>query len=163
MTALFYINACIAIATTAMVIFSRHAVHALLYLVLSFLCISFSMYLFGAFMAAALEVIVYAGAIMVLFVFVIMLLNIGPNAMQSERMSLSRIAPIMLCVVLLLAELIYVLCSQDANVKYTEVTIREVAVALYTQYSLAIEIASCILLAGLVGAYRLGAKLNEIR
>ncbi|HYW86024.1 MAG TPA: NADH-quinone oxidoreductase subunit J, partial [Spirochaetia bacterium] len=60
-----------------MVITRRNAVHALLYLVVSLLAVAIIMFLLGAAFVAALEVIIYAGAIMVLFVFVIML--IGPR------------------------------------------------------------------------------------
>src|SRR5512146_3103608 len=81
----FYLAAAIAIVSTAMVITRSHAVHALLYLVVSLLAVGVIFYVLGAPFAAALEVIIYAGAIMVLFVFVVMMLNIGPRATEQER------------------------------------------------------------------------------
>nr|AFT63984.1 NADH dehydrogenase I chain J-like protein [gamma proteobacterium D250] len=73
----FYLTAAVAIVSTAMVIFHKNAVHALLYLVTSLLSVAVIFYQFGAPLAAALEVIIYAGAIMVLVIFVIMMLNQG--------------------------------------------------------------------------------------
>ena len=80
MNVLFYIAACIAVISTLMVIIQLNPVHALLYLVVSLLSIALIFLLLGAHFAAALEVIVYAGAIMVLFVFVVMMLNLGPRS-----------------------------------------------------------------------------------
>ena len=76
-TLLIYIAASVAIFATIMVITRLNAVHALLYLILSLLAVGIVFYLLGAHFAAVLEVIIYAGAIMVLFLFVIMLLNLG--------------------------------------------------------------------------------------
>ena len=73
----FALSAVVAVAATVMMITRRNAVHALLYFVVSLLASAVIMFALGAAFVAALEVIVYAGAIMVLFVFVIML--IGPD------------------------------------------------------------------------------------
>ena len=85
MNMLFYIAACIAVISTLMVIIQLNPVHALLYLVVSLLSIALIFLLLGAHFAAALEVIIYAGAIMVLFVFVVMMLNLGPQSSGEER------------------------------------------------------------------------------
>ena len=69
MTIAFYIAAAVAVIATALVIINLNVVHALLCLVISFLAVAIVFYVLGAPFAAALEVIVYAGAIMVLFVF----------------------------------------------------------------------------------------------
>lgn len=71
-------------AATIRVITHTNPVHALLYLIVSLLAISAVFFSLGAYFAAALEIIVYAGAIMVLFVFVVMMLNLG-NVQQQER------------------------------------------------------------------------------
>ena len=76
----FYLSGAIAIAATLMVITGLSAVHALLYLIVSLLAVAIVFYVLGAPFAAALEVIIYAGAIMVLFVFVMMMLNLGKAA-----------------------------------------------------------------------------------
>src|SRR5512133_2793038 len=77
MDAFFYIAAVIAILSTIMAISGRNAIHSLLYLILSLLAVSVIFYLLSAPFIAALEVIIYAGAIMVLFIFVTMMLNVG--------------------------------------------------------------------------------------
>ena len=71
--------------STFMVMTGKNAVHALLYLIVSLLAVALVFLSLGAPFAAALEVIIYAGAIMVLFVFVIMMLNIGPELRSRNR------------------------------------------------------------------------------
>ncbi|CAK0756604.1 NADH dehydrogenase I subunit J [Gammaproteobacteria bacterium] len=73
MTFLFYLTAAIAIFSTARVITGTHPVHALLHLVVSLLAVAMIFMMLGAPFAAMLEIIIYAGAIMVLFVFVVMI------------------------------------------------------------------------------------------
>ena len=85
MTVLFYISAVIAVMSTAMAITKLNAVHALLYLIVSLLAVAVIFFCLGAPFVAALEIIIYAGAIMVLFVFVIMMLNLGPHATPQEK------------------------------------------------------------------------------
>jgi NADH-quinone oxidoreductase subunit J len=80
MHAVFYIAAAVAIASTMMAITRLDEVHALLYLIVSLLAIAVVFFVLGAPFVAALDVIIYAGAIMVLFVFVVMLLNLGQAA-----------------------------------------------------------------------------------
>src|SRR5512133_196074 len=85
MNTIFFIAASLAIITSLMAISNRNAIHALLYLILSLLSISVVFYILGAPLVAALEVIVYAGAIMVLFIFVVMMLNIGMEEETEKR------------------------------------------------------------------------------
>ena len=107
----FYITAAIVIISTLMVITRLNAVHALLYLVISLLSVAVLFYLLGAPFAAALEMIVYAGAIMVLFIFVIMMLHLGEKSVIQEKKWLKPsmwIGPAVLAIGLL-AELLYIL------------------------------------------------------
>jgi len=85
MIVVFYISAFIAIVATVLAITRRHPVHALLYLIVSLLALAVVFYLMGAPFIAALELIIYAGAIMVLFVFVVMMLNLGESTREMER------------------------------------------------------------------------------
>ena len=71
----FYVAAAIAIVSTVLMITRLNAVHALLYLVVSLLAVATVFFILGAPFVAALEVIIYAGAIMVLFIFVMMMLK----------------------------------------------------------------------------------------
>jgi NADH-quinone oxidoreductase subunit J len=107
----FYLAAAVALAATVMVITQLRAVHALLYLVVSQLAVAVIFYVLGAPFVAALEVIIYAGAIVVLFVFVVMMLNLGEVAADQERQWLHPrmwIGPSILAAILL-GELLYML------------------------------------------------------
>ena len=82
---LFYLAGVFAIVATLLAITQQHAVHALLYLIVSLLAVAVVFYVIGAPFVAALEIMIYAGAIMVLFLFVVMMLNIAEHAMEVER------------------------------------------------------------------------------
>ena len=75
--------ATIALVSTILALTRANAAHALIYLILSLLAVAVIFYLIGAPFAAALEVVIYAGAIMVLFIFVIMMLNLGVYNMRA--------------------------------------------------------------------------------
>src|ERR671916_818090 len=81
----FYLAAAVAIISTIMVITRYNIIHALLYLVVSFLAIAVVFFVLGAPFIAALEIIIYAGAIVVLIIFVIMMLNLKEEAAQQEK------------------------------------------------------------------------------
>jgi NADH-quinone oxidoreductase subunit J len=157
----FYTAAVVALISTFMVITARNAVHALLYLIVSLLSVALVFFLLGAPFVAALEVIIYAGAIMVLFVFVIMMLNLGPQSTQLERQWLTPgiwVGPAILTAILA-AELLYVLGrGQIRSSDIQVVTPKQVGIALLGPYVLGVELASLLLLAGLVGAYHLGRR-----
>lgn len=161
----FYSAAVVAVAATVMVITRRNAVHAVLYLIVSLLALALAFYVLGAPFAAALEVIIYAGAIMVLFVFVVMLLNAGEPAHRRERQWLNIRAwagPAVLSLILLI-EMISLLARSGSQVAGTQVVdAKTVGATLFGPYLLAVEIASMLLLAGLVGAYHLGRRLKTI-
>jgi NADH-quinone oxidoreductase subunit J len=160
MTVVFYLAAIIAVAATVMVITRLNAVHALLYLIVSLLAVALVFFLLGAPFAAAMEVIIYAGAIMVLFVFVVMMLNLGPRTIDQERHWLRQgiwIGPSVLAG-FLLAELIYILIHVQRMTAVAEVGPKQLALTLFGPYLLGVELASMLLLAGLVGAYHLGQR-----
>jgi NADH-quinone oxidoreductase subunit J len=159
MEAAFYLSGAIAIASTLMVITRASAVHALLYLIVSLLALAVVFFVLGAPFVAALEIIIYAGAIMVLFVFVVMMLNLGKDAEMQEHRWLSPgawIGPALLAAILL-AELIYIFARGDAaSAGRAVVDSKAVGMALFGPYLLGVELASLLLLAGLVGACHLG-------
>lgn len=161
LTILFYLTSAVAVFATAMAISRLNAVHGLLYLILSLLAVGVLFFLLGAYFAAVLEVIIYAGAIMVLFVFVIMMLNQGQQTADQERSWLQPgmwIGPSLLAV-LLFGEMLYIIVVGGAAGTGQAVSSKQVGVALYGPYLLAVELASLLLLAGLVGAYHLGKPL----
>lgn len=160
MILLFYLAATVALISTVAVILQSDVVHALIYLILSLLAVAVIFYTLGAPFAAMLEAIVYAGAIMVLFLFVIMMLNLGKRSREQEKSWIQRrvwIGPVILAGVLL-AQLLNVLVQQGTDVAVVEVGVRAVGLSLFGPYVLAVEIASILLLAGLVGAYHLAKK-----
>ena len=81
----FYIAGAVAVISTILMLTQLNLVHALLYMIVSLLAVAVDFFVLGAPFAAALEAIVYAGAIMVLFLFVVMMLNIGKHATETER------------------------------------------------------------------------------
>ncbi|MEI6804907.1 MAG: NADH-quinone oxidoreductase subunit J [Myxococcaceae bacterium] len=148
MSSLFYVTSSIAIFSTFMAMISRHAIHALLYFILSALALSLAIYDMGAPFAAVLEVIIYAGAIMVLFVFVVMLIN--PSKDLSRR---SFWMPGFLALILV-AEL----CFRVPRHSVVPQANQNLALALFQQYGTLVELVSFLLLAGLLAAYRIGKK-----
>ena len=162
----FYIASALAVFATVMVITRLNAVHALLYLVNSLFASSVVFFTLGAPFMAALEIIIYAGAIMVLFIFVLMMLNLGKEAIDMER-SWSNprtwIGPGILSLALL-GELIYLIFSVPSGAwEAKEVGPKLVGLSLYGPYMLAVELSAMLLMAGIVGAYHLGRHDKIIR
>ena len=160
---LFYIAAFVALLSTLLALTRSNAAHALIYLIVSLLAVAVVFFLMGAPFAAALEIVIYAGAIMVLFVFVIMMLNLGESGDARERQWLEPriwLLPSILAAVLL-AELIAVEITADGLTSGAEVSPKQVGLTLFGPYVLAVEIASMLLLAGLVGAYHLGRRFLD--
>ena len=159
MNLFFYLSAFIAVIATLLVITRTNTVHALLYLIVSLLAVAMIFFILGAPFVAALEVIIYAGAIMVLFIFVIMMLNLGGAHAREEAQLLTPgiwTGPAVLCAVLA-AELVYIFTKGHMGISaVTEITPKQVGIALLGPYVLGVELASMLLLAGLVGAYHLG-------
>ncbi|MGK8436377.1 NADH-quinone oxidoreductase subunit J [Ectopseudomonas hydrolytica] len=156
----FYFAAGVAVSATVGVVTNTNPVHALLYLIVSLLAVSMVFFALGAPFAGALEIIVYAGAIMVLFVFVVMMLNLGPAAVDQERKWLAPgiwIGPALLSA-LLLGQLLYVLLAQpgEATIGHASVEAKAVGISLFGPYLLAVELAAMLLLAALVAAFHLG-------
>ena len=162
---IFYIAAAIAIFSTVRVITHLNAVHALIYLVVSLLSVSVLFYMLGAPFASALEVIIYAGAIMVLFIFVVMMLHLGDKSIQLEKQWFSWsmwIGPGIMTLILF-AEIIYLIFNQKiAHQGLSVVGAKQVGITLYGPYLIAVELAAVLLMAGIVGAYYLGNEKTKV-
>ncbi len=162
MTLLFYLAAAVAVIATIGVIVQSNIVHGLLYLILSLLAVAVIFYVLGAPLAAMLEAIVYAGAIMVLFLFVIMMLNLGQSTRDRERQWLRAggwLLPALLAAVLL-GQLLYVMNGVEGMSAAEQVGVLAVGSRLFGPYVLAVELASILLLAGLVSAYHLARQIR---
>lgn len=160
MNTVFYITTALTVLSTLMVITRHNPVHALLYLIVSLLGLSVIFYLLGAPFAALLEIIIYAGAIMVLFIFVIMLLNLGKETAKQEKEWLKPrvwIVPAFLSLILF-AELFYLIYNSapEAGSEIQTVDSKTLALSLFQPYILAVEMAAMLLMAGVVGAAHIG-------
>lgn len=161
---LFYIAAVIALSSTGLALTRANASHALIYLIVSLLAVAVVFFLLGAPFAAALEIVIYAGAIMVLFVFVIMMLNLGESGEANERQWLKPqywIIPGLMSAILFIELLVAFESSGESTNHMTSgisVSPKEVGLTLFGPYVLAVEIASMLLLAAMVGSYHLGRR-----
>jgi NADH-quinone oxidoreductase subunit J len=157
--AIFYILAATAVIATVLAITEKHPVHAILFLVTSLFSMATVFYLLMAPLVAVFEVILYAGAIMVLFLFVIMMLDLGhPEKGLSPHWK--EWLPAALLSGISIASLVLVIVSRHsaANTQVVMPTIREVAVRLFREHGLAVELISLQLLFALVGALYLGRQ-----
>lgn len=160
----FYLMALVAIVSTIRVVTNTNPVHALLSLIVSLLAVAGIFLIVGAPFAAALEIIVYAGAIMVLFVFVVMMLNLGQDTVEQESKWLSSDAwafPALMSFLMGLL-LVWMLGSDyttsGAVMGREVVGPKAVGQALFTHYLLLVEVAAMLLLAALVAAFHLGKR-----
>ncbi|MBW4018523.1 NADH-quinone oxidoreductase subunit J [Moraxella osloensis] len=160
----FYLLAIVAILASLRVITRTNPVHALLNMIVTLLALSGIFFALGAPFAGALEIIVYAGAIMVLFVFVVMMLNLGTQSTLEEESWLSSSAwavptGLAFIVGLTLFSLIGMKHGFEgmmpAFIGVEPVTAKMIGAKLFTEYLLLVEIAGFLLLAGLVAAYHL--------
>ena len=166
---LFLVLALVAIATAIGMLLSRNAVYSALFLVLNFITVAVFYLLLGAPFIAMAQVTVYAGAIMVLFLFVIMLL--GAEAIPNRPNWRSFIFPVSLAVILAV-EATYILVTKarpigdilppgtEAN---TMENLQQLGKALFTQYLLPFEVTSILLLVAMVGAIVLVRKEKGVQ
>ncbi len=159
-TLMFYILGAIAVIATLLAITRRNPVHAVIYLVNSFFALALLFYLLGAPLVAAWEVIIYAGAIMVLFLFIIMMLELAPGV-EADRYGPNWVQwlPILLlagalgvCTLLLTG----LDPTMDDGVPRWYASPRDFGYALFKEYALAVEIVSFQLLFAAVGAFYVG-------
>jgi NADH-quinone oxidoreductase subunit J len=155
---IFYILAIVTVIATLFAITEKHAVHAIVYLVTSFFSLSVIFYLLGAPLVAVFEVIIYAGAIMVLFLFVIMMLDLG-HPEKAVRPGGSDWWPaVVLGAIILGANLVLCIARPPVFPVGVSFSTRDFAFVLFRKYGIAVEIISMQLLFALVGALYLGRR-----
>ena len=158
---LFIIFAAVAVAGGLGVVLARKTDHSALFLLLNFIALAAVYVTLNAPFLAAVQIIVYAGAIVVMFLFVVMMLNVtrreGPETSPFQRYAGAVLG------VLLLIALIYVAASNPQYPPELPPTdnVFEVGKALFTQYLLPFELAGLLLLIGVVGAVVLGKRELE--
>jgi NADH-quinone oxidoreductase subunit J len=155
---LFYFLSFLAILSALLVVFSKSPVHSVLYLIVTFFAIAGHYVLLNAQFLAAVHIIVYAGAIMVLFLYVIMLLNLNKETEPHKATALKFAATI--CAGLFLIILVGSLRGNEqmaTQAAYTEVgSVKDLGRVLFKEFLLPFEISSVLLLVAMVGAVMLG-------
>jgi len=157
----FYVFAALAIAgALGMVLNTRNTVAAALSLVVTMVALGGTYVLLGAYLIGALQIMVYAGAILVLFLFVVMLLNLRREEFSPQRQPATKIAAAVIGLLFLLQFLRLIDGAFGAPAAIPEEFggYRQVGTALFTDYVLAFEATSLLLLAAMVGAVILAKR-----
>ncbi len=162
MTTLFYFIGFLTVISALFVVLNRNPVYSAVMLVFCFFSLAVLYVLLEAYFVAVLEIIVYAGAIMVLFLFVIMLINVGNEMKTSKYLQKTKAIPLFLMSLFLLNILLLILWrSEGLHQPSTISTVGSIAAigqALFTKYVLPFEIASLLLFVALIGTVYLSKR-----
>ena len=159
---LFYVLSGITIASALLVVFSKNPVYSVLSLVITLSCITGHMLLLSAHFLAIVNMIVYAGAIMVLFLFVIMMLNLN-NKLDIGSSFVAQLSAVVSGGLLLIA-LVYLLKAEETgNIDVNSLkagfgSAQELGKILFNEFILPFEISSVLFLSAMIGAVMLGKK-----
>lgn len=163
-TILFYTLSVVSVGSALMMVTRRSPVMSALYLILNFFSLAGLYLTLHAQFIAVIQILVYAGAIMVLFLFVIMLLNLGDEKKLTEKISYKKITAAGLSFGLLM-ELLYSVGVANSDLPLTHIerateigTVEYVGRALFTDFLFPFEITSILLLAAIIGAVVLAKK-----
>ena len=160
-TLLFIILSVIALGSALMMLFSKNPVHSVLWLVAVFFAISGHYILLNAQFLAIVNIIVYAGAIMVLFLFVVMLMNLNKDAEPAKNIRLRLIGVVSGgCLLLVLISAVMKIDKEQLlQMKVgDEGLIANLGKTLFTNYVLPFEISSVLFLSAILGAVVIGKK-----
>ncbi len=158
----FYIFAAVAILTSLLVIGQRNAMYSVLLLIASFGALSGLYVLLDAPFVAVIQIIVYAGAIMVLFLFVVMLLNVGKEQPADGSSAGPRRFGALLAVALAV-ELAWALLRTSepiggAGTSPVPASVKQIGILLFTEYGFAFEVTAVLTLVAMLGAVVLTRK-----
>ncbi len=158
--ALFYVLGVITVLATVLAVTRQNLIHAVVYLTISFFATAALFFLLGAPFLAALEVIIYAGAIMVLFLFIIMMLKLEAARKAPGAWARQWLPALLLGAVTLAVTVLVLLTAPGGDLGLTAAmaTPRQFGRVLFQQYWLPVEIVSFLLLVALVGALYLGRR-----
>ncbi len=156
---IFYVLAVVILASTLLAIIQRQVVHAVVYLIVSFFATGLLFYLLGAPFLAVLEVIIYAGAIMVLFLFIVMTVRVESDG-DAKGETYRWLPAVVLGAISFLvgAVLIFEIPGSKMDLNTGTATPAAFGQFLFESYWFPVEIASFLLLIGLVGALYLGRR-----
>jgi len=155
----FYLFAGLALIAALLVVTSRQPVYSVLALLVAMFCLASLFVLLGAYVVAALQILLYAGAVLVLFLFVIMLLNLDREALARTRSFTLRGAGTFVALVLGMS-LVRIVAHARAGRSIPPVpeqtgTVERLAQLLFTKYLLPFELTSFLILAAIIGAITL--------
>ena len=163
----FFLFAAMAILSAIFMVTQANPVASVVYLVVTFFALSGLFVILDAHFIAAVQVIVYAGAIMVLFLFVIMLLNLGSGVPADIRRGLARVlaGSVALALMVVLTRLVLgdpgteaLAPSALASVLEAKGAVRALAEPLFNRYLVAFEVTSVLLLVAVIGAVVLARR-----
>jgi NADH-quinone oxidoreductase subunit J len=156
----FLVVAAVAVAAAVAMVVARNSVHCALFLVVTFFCLAVLYLTLNAEFLAAIQIVVYAGAIMVLFLFVVMLLNAHteddamPRALGPRGMQIGALLSVLLCV-----EVIWALTNvaptwfgNEPGQVSTVSSVQRIGTTLFTTHAFAFEVTSILILVAMVGA-----------
>ena len=156
---LFILFGAIAVCGAIMVVTRKHPMASALYLILTLFAVAALFVLRQAHFLAAIQVIIYAGAVVVLFVFVIMLINVPEDRLPVERATTVRVLGVLAAGFFILESAVLARRYSMPTGPAAEVgSVEAVGRALFTDYLLAFEITSVLLLAAVIGAIALAKR-----
>lgn len=161
---IFIIVSLTAVASAILMVVQKNPVKSVLFMILNFFCLAITYLLLHAQFIAIIQILVYAGAIMVLFLFVIMLLNLGDESVFKEKNNFKKTIAYLLGAVILLELTIGIIIPLDnfPKVQSAEAvgigSVESIGASLFTKYLLPFEAVSILLLSAIVGVVVLAKK-----
>lgn len=156
---LFYFLSFLAVLSAIMVVFSKSPVHSVLYLIITFFCIGGHYVLLNAQFLAVVHIIVYAGAIMVLFLYVLMLLNLNRES-EPHKSNLLKVSAVIIGGLMLIVLVGSLKGTEQMVIQQTSDIgmVKNLGKVMFTDFLLPFEIVSILLLASMVGAVMIGKR-----
>jgi len=157
----FIIMSLLAIISSVLMITRKNALHSALFMILTFVCSAVLYLLLGCQFLAMLQIIVYAGAVMMLIIFVIMMLDLKRETMFKTRITRTKIVGVIVSLVFMLLLMLMMGLNGIKGKAGTLASIgdaKTIGSLLFTHYLLPFEVASILLLAAMVGAVMLSKK-----
>ena len=161
----FYVFAALMLGAALSVVCNRQPIYSVLSLLVVMFCLASLFIMLGAYFVAALQVLLYAGAVLVLFLFVIMLLNLEPETLAHMRLftlrSVGTAAAVVLCAALVKTVTREAHTSSLAQAAVPGGTVESIGKLLFTTYLLPFELTSFIILAAVIGAVTLAKQKSR--
>ncbi|WP_367670662.1 NADH-quinone oxidoreductase subunit J [Sodalis-like secondary symbiont of Drepanosiphum platanoidis] len=165
MSIIFYIFGIISIISTCIVIFHKHPVYSLFYLILSLISVSCMFFSIGSYIAGSLEIIIYAGAIMILFIFIVMLLDSGKKINKNKYFIFLKNKYLFYFFILIIFNIFfYFLINESLKNKiiyFNNIEAKNIGISLFGPYSILVELSSMLLLSSLISALYMGRNFKH--